>query len=101
LETFVATEILKQSTWSAARPSLGHFRDRGGAEVDLVLERPDGRVVGVEVKATSTPRAVYFRGLRFVADRLGEQFHFGVLFTAAPEATPFGPRLAALPVSAL
>jgi predicted AAA+ superfamily ATPase len=101
LETFVTTEIIKQATWSPVRPSIGHFRDRGGAEVDLVLEHPDGRVVGVEIKATSTPREADFRGLRFVADRLEERFHFGVLFTAAPEATPFGSRFAALPVSLL
>ena len=101
LETFVANEIRKQLTWSAERPSLWHFRDRGGAEVDLVLEHPDGRICGIEVKATSTPRAEDLRGLRYLADRLGDRFQFGVLLTAAPEATPFGPRLAALPVSAL
>lgn len=41
-ETFVVQEVLKQATWSVHRPSLWHFRDRGGAEVDLVLEHPDG-----------------------------------------------------------
>src|SRR4051794_3458658 len=41
LKTFVANEIRKQLTWSAERPSLWHFRDRGGTEVDLVLEHPD------------------------------------------------------------
>ncbi|MBE0528876.1 MAG: ATP-binding protein, partial [Thermoleophilia bacterium] len=71
------------------------------AEVDLVLEHPDGRIVALEVKATSTPRTSDLSGLRFLADRLGERFHFGVLLTAAPEATPFGPRMAALPASAI
>jgi uncharacterized protein len=97
----VVNEIRKQITWSTHRPSLWHFRDRGGAEVDLVLEHPDGRIAALEVKATSTPAAADLRGLRFLADRLGSRFHFGVLLSAAPEATPFGPRLAALPVSAL
>lgn len=101
LETFVANEIRKQLTWSTERPSLWHFRDRGGAEVDLVLEHPDGRVCGIEVKATSTPRAEDLRGLRYLAERLDDRFQFGVLLTAAPEATPFGPTLAALPVSTL
>jgi uncharacterized protein len=101
LETFVANEIRKQLTWSTVRPSLSHFRDRDGVEVDLVLEHPDGRVVGIEVKATSTPSATDLRGLRFLADRLGERFHFGVLLHTAPEATRFGPNIAALPVSAL
>lgn len=101
LETFVANEIRKQLSWSTERASLWHFRDRDGAEVDLVLEHPDGRVCGIEVKATSTPRAEDLRGLRYLADRLGDRFQFGVLLTASPEATPFGPRLAALPVSSL
>ncbi|HSW29243.1 MAG TPA: ATP-binding protein [Longimicrobiales bacterium] len=101
LEIFVVNEIRKQTTWSEHRPSLWHFRDRGGAEVDLILEHPDGRIVALEVKATSTPRTSDLSGLRFLADRLGERFHFGVLLTAASEATPFGPRMAALPVSAI
>lgn len=101
LETFVVNEIRKQLTWSVEKPSLWHFRDRDGAEVDLVLEHPDGRVVGIEVKATSTPSAADLRGLRYLADRLGDRFHFGVLLHTAPEATRFGPNIAALPVSAL
>ena len=101
LETFVAMELRKQVTWDPSRPALHHFRDRGGIEVDLVLEHPDGRVAGVEVKATSTPRREDFKGLRYLADRLGDRFAFGALLTAAPEATPFGPALAALPVETL
>lgn len=101
LESFVVNEVRKQATWSIHRPSMWHFRDRSGVEVDLILEHPDGRVVAIEVKATSTPSGSDLKGLRFLADRLGERFHFGVLLSAAPEATPFGPRIAALPVSAL
>ena len=101
LETFVAMELRKQIGWSLARPSIWHFRDRSGVEVDLLLEHGDGRIVGIEVKATSSPKSADFKGLRFLAERLGDRFHFGCLLTAAPEATPFGPKLAALPVSAL
>lgn len=101
LETFVANEIRRQLAWSDTRATLHHFRDRDGAEVDLLLEHPDGRVVGIEVKATSTPRSDDLRGLRYLADRLGDRFQFGALLSAAPEATPFGPKLAALPISAL
>lgn len=101
LETFVVNEVRKQLGWSEAKPSLWHFRDRSGTEVDIVLEHPDGRIVGIEVKATSTPTAADLKGLRFLSDRLGDRFAYGVLLTAAPEATPFGPQLAALPVSAL
>lgn len=101
LETFVIGEIRRQNTWSTTRPSVWHFRDRGGSEVDVVLEAPDGRVVGIEVKATSSPAHSDLRGLRFLADRLGDRFHFGVLLCLAPEALPAGDRLAILPVERL
>jgi predicted AAA+ superfamily ATPase len=101
LETFVISEIRKQLTWTEQRVSMYHFRDRNGVEVDVVLEHPDGRIVGIEVKATSTPRAEDFRGLRYLAQRLGDRFVRGILLSAAPEAIPFGERLVALPVDAL
>jgi hypothetical protein len=101
LETLVATELIRQLSWAETPATLGHFRDRSGLEVDLVLEHPDGRIVGVEIKATSTPRAEDLRGLRFLAERLGERFAFGCVLTLAREATPFGRQLAMLPISAL
>lgn len=100
-ETFVINELRKQLGWSKNNPSLWHFRDRSGAEVDIVLEHPDGRIVGIEVKASSTPMERDFRGLRFLEERLGDQFHFGVLLTTAPENLPFGHRLAAMSVNSL
>ncbi len=101
LETFVAMELRKQLSWSAERAALWHFRDRSGAEVDLVIEHPDGRIVGIEVKATSSPRVADARGLRFLADRLGDRFWHGFLLSTAPDATPLGSRVAALPISSL
>ncbi len=65
------------------------------------LEHPDGRGGGLEIKATSTPRSGDFRGLRLLAERLGDRFVFGAVLSMAPEATPFGDRLAALPLDVL
>lgn len=101
LETFVTNELRKQLTWSDSKPTLWHFRDRDGMEVDLVLEHPDGRIIGIEVKATASPSPSDLRGLRFLSDRLGDRFHHGLLLSTSPSATPFGPKLTALPVSAL
>ena len=56
VETFAVNELLKQATWSAAPVSAGHFRTKDGAEVDVVLERDDGALVGVEIKAASAAR---------------------------------------------
>lgn len=101
LETLVATQLTRALSWSDSYATMWHFRDRSGVEVDLVLEHPDGRVVGIEVKATDTPRSEDLKGLRFLADRLGDRFRFGLLLSTSPIATPFGPKMAALPVSRL
>jgi hypothetical protein len=93
--------IVRQLAWAATPATLGHFRDPSSVEVDLVLEHADGRVAGIEVKATGTPRAGNLRGLRFLADRLGSRFAYGCLLSMAAEPPPFGPRPAALPISSL
>ena len=53
LETFAVGEILKQASWFDAPVTAGHFRTEAGDEVDLVLERDDGQVIAIEVKAGS------------------------------------------------
>lgn len=101
LEAFVLTELQKQIEVSALRPRVYHHRTHGGEEVDLLLEAPDGRCVGVEVKATASPGPAAFNGLRRLADQLGERFVRGVVLHTGPGVVPAGERLHALPVSAL
>ncbi|WP_345605520.1 ATP-binding protein [Pseudonocardia adelaidensis] len=101
VETFVAGELRAQAEWSSTRPSLYHFRDRDGAEVDLVLESGDGRVVGVEVKAGATVRAEDLRGLRLLEQRMGGDFAAGLVLCTAPAPSHLGGRLWIMPISAL
>jgi predicted AAA+ superfamily ATPase len=100
LESFVITEIDRQATWSEVPVRLLHYRTHVGREVDLVLEDDRGRIVGVEVKATASPAASDFNGLRALAEAAGQRFHRGLLLCLGA-AVPFGPRLQTLPVSAL
>ncbi|MGH9185644.1 MAG: ATP-binding protein, partial [Acidimicrobiales bacterium] len=101
LETFVAMELRRQLGWSEERATLHHFRTRDGVEVDIVLETPDGRVAGVEVKAGSTVRGEDFRGLRQLRARAGESFVAGVVLYTGPTSLPFGDGLWAVPLSTL
>ena len=101
LETFVAGEIGRQTTWSRVLVDLYHFRAHHGPEVDVVLEARDGRVAAVEVKASSTVRGKDFRGIDFMAERLGDRLRNGVVLYLGDAVVSFGPRRTALPVTAM
>ncbi|MCE9581258.1 MAG: ATP-binding protein [Planctomycetes bacterium] len=101
LETFVATELIKQATWSHTRPWMFHFRTPKQHEVDIVLEDARGRVVGIEVKKTASPNSDDFRGLRELAEAAGKKFVRGIVLYTGESAVGFGPNLYAVPVSAL
>jgi predicted AAA+ superfamily ATPase len=93
--------LLKTLGWSESRPALSHYRTHTGQEVDLLLEHPDGRLVGIEVKASASPSASDFHGLKAFQSEYPERFHRGFVLHLSERATPFGDRLHALPVSAL
>lgn len=101
LESFVLSELSRQLTWSEQPADLSHYRDHSKYEVDAVLENRSGRVVGIEVKAASTVGLDDFRGLRRLADRLGDDFITGVVLYTGTSTLPFGDKLRAMPVSAL
>lgn len=101
LESFVATELLKQRTWSDAQYDLSHFRDSRGNEVDIVVELADGGIWGIEVKSSQTLRQDHFTSLELLREKLGERFRGGVVLSFHPSTMPMGPRLWAMPVSAL
>jgi predicted AAA+ superfamily ATPase len=101
LEGFVAMEIARQLTWADLRTTLYHYRTRDNVEVDLVLEDRRGRAVAIDVKAASTVRAEDFRGLRHLADRLGNDLIVGLVLYTGQQTLPFGHRFRAVPISAL
>lgn len=101
LESFVAMELLRQADWAGYPVELFHYRDKQQGEVDVIVERHDGSVVGIEVKAGATPSSGDFTGLRHLRDRLGDRFKAGIVLHAGADTLPFGERLAAVPVGGL
>ncbi|MEC4594902.1 MULTISPECIES: ATP-binding protein [Nitrospirillum] len=101
LESFVFSEVLKLISGSDLRVTAHHFRDRDGREVDVILERDDGMVVGIEVKASATVKATDFTGLKALAEACGERFAYGVILYDSADFVPFGDKLAAAPLSCL
>jgi len=101
LESFVAMELLRQADWADRPVQLFHYRDKQQREVDVVLERNDGDIVGIEVKASATPTTGDFAGLAILRDKLGSRFKAGVVLHLGADTLPFGDRLAAVPVGGL
>lgn len=55
-ETWVVSEVLKCRTHRGERAGLSYYRDRNGAEIDLLVEEAQ-RVTLVEAKSAATPKA--------------------------------------------
>lgn len=102
-ETFAVTELIRQGSAGELAPELAfhHYRDQPGNEVDLIVERANGEIVGIEVKATATPRPRDASGLKLLRDKLGDRFRQGFLLHLGPEPIPLGDRVSALPLAAL
>ena len=101
LETFIVSEIMKLMTASDLRLVPYHFRDQQMREVDIVLERDDGKIAGIEIKSSATVRSSDFAGLRTLAAACKDRFAYGVVLYDNTDLVPFGEKLAAAPLSCL
>jgi uncharacterized protein len=101
LETFVYGELRRQSAGIEEPIEFSHYRDKDGAEVDIVIEHAGSRVSGVEVKASSTVHPTDFRGLRRLREATGKQFTCGVVLYDGEVAVGFGEGMFAVPLAAL
>lgn len=105
LETFVVNEIARSLATGADRLRLYHYRDHRGHEIDLVIERADGAVVAVEIKATGSPTTDQLRHTAHLRDRLDEiapgAFRAGILLHTGDQEFTVGDRLHLRPISTL
>lgn len=101
LETFVVGELRKQASWLDDPPELLHFSESGRAEVDVVVERTDERILGIEVKLASRIRPDHLKGLRRLRDVAGTRWTGGLILAAVPAAYRTGDGIVIAPLSAL
>ncbi len=102
LDTYVMSQI--RAEMRAIDPELRayHLRLEGGRhEVDLLLEAPDCRLIGIEVKADAAPATSSARHLRWLRDELGDRFVAGAVLHTGPRPYVLGDRLLALPICCL
>ena len=105
LETFTINEIARQLSSQAVRIGMFHYRDYPGREIDLILERADGAIVAVEIKATRSPTGNHLSHVRWLRNRLDTvapgTFRAGILLHTGPQSLTIGDRLHLRPISTL
>ncbi|HEX3609092.1 MAG TPA: DUF4143 domain-containing protein [Solirubrobacterales bacterium] len=85
-ESLVALSV-RTYAQAAEAGNVGHLRTRAGEhEVDLIVDRGDGRVVALEVKLTRAVEDRDTRQLSWLAERLGEDLLDAAVITTGPEA---------------
>lgn len=104
LESFLVMECFKHMGWAEESMNIFHFRDKRKNEVDIILEQSDGRLIGIEVKASSTIRENDFNGLKKFTELVGDQLKYGLVFYTGTRLLPFtswGKPYYAVPLSLL
>lgn len=86
----------------AQEARVAHLRTRdGGHEVDLVVERYDGRVVAVEVKLSASVQDSDVRRLRWLRAQLGDRLADAVVVTTGADAYRRPDGIAVVPLALL
>ncbi len=100
VENFVVSELMKQLTVTQ-NITLYHYRTVSGQEVDFVLEGPQGKIVGIEVKSSSTVSIGDFSGLKSLKEVTGKDFIRGIVLYTGKNILSFGPDMIAIPIAIL
>jgi predicted AAA+ superfamily ATPase len=86
----------------AVEGRVGHLRTAGGEhEVDLIVERDDGRIVALEVKLAATVDDSDVRHLRWLKDRIGDDAIDLVVITTGTDAYRRADGIAVVPAALL
>lgn len=88
-------------TWSIPKCDHNHWRENNRHEVDLVIERRNGSLIAIEVKAARSATKAHTAGIRRFRDRYPSRFARGFVFHSGDNATRFDDGIWALPFSAL
>ena len=101
VETFAVGELRKQASWVDGIAGFGHWRTYEGAEVDLVVERDDGGIVGFEIKKGSRVPGDELKGLRALRDAVGDNFVGGFAMYLGERSYTYEDRIHVVPLDML
>lgn len=98
MECYIAMEVLR-----LLPPfyRLLHFRSLRTWSVPIVIEAPDGRIVGLDICLEASPSPTSFRGLEVLAEIAGDRFVRGIVLYLGEGMVPVSDKLCATGMSAL
>lgn len=79
---------------------ISHYRDNRKREIDFLIERSDGALLGVEVKAGAVS-ASDFKHLKWFAENVAGKSFTGIVIHSGKDVLPFGEGFYSVPFSAL
>lgn len=102
IDTFVLSQLRPEAALSIDPCRMHHLRTESGRhEIDLVVEREAGRVLGIEIKACAAPRDEDAKHLHWLRGELGARFIAGAVLHTGPSIYRLGDRILAIPICAL
>lgn len=100
IDTFVMSQLRPETTLMQ-RVRLHHARSKGGREeIDIVIELPGGRLLAIEVKATSSPRTDDARHIEWLRSKAPQRFVAGAVLHTGPDVITLDDDIFAVPICA-
>lgn len=102
LDTLVFAQLEPEAALAEDPVRLHHLRTPNGRhEIDLIAELPSGKVVAIEIKASTAIGRQHAAHLVWLRDELGPRFAGGVILHTGPDSFQLDDRIVAAPISSL
>ncbi len=102
IETFIFNELSAQIEANNGVYKIFHYRDREKREIDFLIEREDGSLLGIEVKSSSVVDNKSFKHLKWFAQNIAKSHSFiGIVLYTGENTVSFGDNMWAVSMSQL
>ena len=101
-ENFIATEIMKAAE-SVGSFNVSHFNpvQNQGKEVDFIIENPNGKIIGIEVKLDQTINEKDRANMNTLQETAGNGFLKGIIIYTGTDLVQVSRNIWAVPVNYL
>lgn len=101
-ETFIFNELMVQIDAAQGLYDIFQYRDKDKREIDFIIEREDGALLGIEVKSGSAIDNKSLKHLKWFKNNLCKNKEFkGIILYAGEHVISFGDNIWGLPISFL